>query len=89
LPSRPAVAVTVRFQRDFKPAVAALKTQVGKCGYLVAMGSISISHNQGHTEWHFIVLAIDRSLDVSLPHLSNELQSLEGLEDFHLSHARN
>ena len=89
LPSRPAVAVTLRFKKDFRPGVQAIKDSVSKRGYFLAQGSISISHNQGHSEWHFVVLATDRSLGATLPNLSNELQSLDGLEDFHISHARN
>ena len=89
LPSRPAVAVMLRFRKDFAPATQIINDSVGKRGYRLAVGSISISHTGGRSQWHFVVQAIDRSLGATLPDLSNELQNLDGVEDFTISHARN
>jgi putative Mg2+ transporter-C (MgtC) family protein len=89
LPSRPAVAVMLRFKKNHFPSMQAIQTSVGKRGYRLAQGSISIAQNQGHVEWHFVALAIDRALGANLPNLSDELSVLEGVEDFRLSHARN
>jgi len=89
LTARPAVAVMLRFKKDFSPVIEAIRKAVSNRGYMLASGSISISHSQGRTEWHFVVLAVDRAHGATLPNLSTELMALEGLEDFQLSHARN
>ena len=89
LPSRPAAAVMLRFKPGFTPSVDAISAAIGLRGYLMAQGSISIALKQGHAEWNFVVLSVDRSLGGTLLHLSAELQKLDGLEDFNLSLARN
>ncbi len=89
MPSRPAAAVMLRFRQGYSPSVEAVKVAIGNRGYNMAQGSISISHHNGQTEWSFVVLAQDRSLGGTLPHLSAELINMDGLEDFNLSLARN
>ncbi|WP_341476993.1 MgtC/SapB family protein [Solimicrobium silvestre] len=89
LPSRPAVAVVLKFKKDFLPNLAGLKAAVNNRGYSLAQGSISISHQQGCVEWHFVVLATDRILGATLPNLAIELQAVDGVEDLYISHARN
>lgn len=89
LPSRPAAAVTLRFKNDFVPDLESIKVATGKLGYLVAQGSISISHHRGRTESHCVVLAANCRLGATLPNLSSELAMLNGVDKFSLSHARN
>jgi len=89
LPSRPAAAVMLKFRQGYSPSVEAVKAAIGNRGYIMAQGSISIAHHNGQTEWSFVVLAEDRSLGGTLPHLYAELLNMEGLEDFNLALARN
>lgn len=89
MPSRPAAAVMLRFRHGYSPSVDVVRAAIGNRGYTMAQGSISIVHRNGQTEWSFVVLAEDRSLGGTLPHLSAELLNMEGLEDFNLSLARN
>lgn len=89
LPSRHAIAVMLRFKKEFIPDIESIKTSVGQRGYLLAQGSISITHNQGQYEWHFVVQAVNRTLGTTLPNLSDELKVLDGVEDFQIAHARN
>jgi putative Mg2+ transporter-C (MgtC) family protein len=75
LPSRPAIAVNLEFQKDFVPHEHTLRNVVSAHGYEVATGTLSIrsSNNSG----------------ASMNELSSGLTTLEGLEDFSLAHARN
>lgn len=89
LPSRPAIAVMLRFQRDFRPNLATIDAALRSRGYLMASGSIAISQQLGQAEWHFIVLASNNSFGAVMPQLSLELQILEGVVDLSITHARN
>lgn len=89
LPSHHAAAVTLRFRQGYTPAKQAIEMSLHARGFTLAGGSISISHEHDHFEWNFVVLATDHTLGATLPLLATELSTLEGLEDFHLSHARN
>ena len=89
LPSRPAIAVMLGFKQECCPDMDVIGVAVGKRGYSLAPGSISINHHLGRTEWNFVVVAINRSLGATVPDLSAELMLLDGVEDMHLSHARN
>jgi len=89
LPSRPATAVMLRFRQDYSPSMEAICAVIAIRGYSLAPGSISIALNQRRTEWNFVVLATRRGLGATMPNLSAELITLDGVEDFQLSHARN
>jgi putative Mg2+ transporter-C (MgtC) family protein len=89
LPSRPAIAVIVRFRKDYEPREDVLRDAAFKRGYEIASGTISISLEGGKPEWHFVAVALNKSSGVPVSELAQELAKAEGVESFRLSHARN
>lgn len=89
LPSRPAVAVTMQFKPGFEPREDVLRRVARERGYDIASGSFTISFSDGRIEWRFVAIALSRKLGSSLPQIAEELNRFEGVENFHLSHARN
>lgn len=89
LPGQSAVAVSLKFKEGFVPDLQSIKTLIQKSDYVLAQSTISITHQNGCTEWRFAVLAFDRRLGASLPQLASELQSMSEVEDLRLSYARN
>lgn len=89
LPSRPAVAITLRFHRGFSPNEEVLKREARLRGYEVAPGSFHIQFIDGRQEWRYIAIAMGREHGTPLSQISRELESFEGVDEFELSHARN
>jgi putative Mg2+ transporter-C (MgtC) family protein len=89
LPSRPAIAVTLEFQKNFVPLENTLREVVYSNGYEVASGSFAIRSSNEKLEWHFVAIAFSKSSGVSMNELASGLSTLQGVEDFSLSHARN
>lgn len=89
LPSRHAVAFTIRFNKDYKPQESTLRRIAHELGYEIAGGSLAIGAIDGRQEWRFVALALSRKSGAALSVLASELASLEGIESFQLSHARN
>ena len=89
LPSRPAIAVTLEFQKNFVPQEHVLRTLINSHGYEVASGSFAIRSNNGKLEWHFVAIAFSKDSGAAMNDLASGLGTLPGLEDFALSHARN
>lgn len=89
LPSRPAVAIDMRFRKDFVPREDVLRRVALERGYEIAGGSISISYSEGRSEWRFVAVALNKQGAASLSELAGELARFEGVENFSLSHARN
>jgi putative Mg2+ transporter-C (MgtC) family protein len=89
LPSRPAVAIVLRFGKDFVPDGVLLRRAALARGYELAEGSFSIRHNDGQMEWHFVAVALGKNQGASMSELAAELTNFEGVEDFSLAHARN
>jgi putative Mg2+ transporter-C (MgtC) family protein len=89
LPSRPAVAIVLRFGKDFVPDGILLRRAALARGYELAEGSFSIRHKDGRTEWHFVAIALGKNRGASVSELAAELTNFEGVEDFNLAHARN
>lgn len=89
LPSRQAIAVVLRFRKDFEPREDVLRHLALTRGYELAEGSFSIRHEDGRAEWHFVAIALGKNLGSPMAELARELTVFEGVEDFHLSHARN
>jgi putative Mg2+ transporter-C (MgtC) family protein len=89
LPSRQAIAIVMRFAAGFEPTELRLREAAVKRGYEIAGGSISISLQNGKTEWHFVAVAFDKGSGALISELAREMREFEGLESFHLSHARN
>jgi putative Mg2+ transporter-C (MgtC) family protein len=89
LPSRPAIAVTLEFQKNFVPLEHTLREVVYSHGYEVAAGSFSIRSSNEKLEWHFVAIAFSKNSGAAMNKLASGLSTLEGVEDFSLSHARN
>ena len=89
LPSRHAVAITMRFRQDFMAREDALRAMVMKRGYEIAGGSMAIGSDQGVQEWRFVVIALSKRSGARLADLATELGAFEGIASYQLSHARN
>lgn len=89
LPSHPAIAIMLRFKKGFTPHMETLNRAAKKRGYEIAQGTLAISCQDGHPEWHFVALSITKNSGEPIPNLAQELSVFEGVESFQLSHARN
>ncbi|RJF99837.1 MgtC/SapB family protein [Noviherbaspirillum saxi] len=89
LPSRQAIAIVMRFKEGAAPSEQRLRDAALKRGYEIASGSISIAVQHGKTEWHFVAVAYSKSSGAPISELAKDMSQVEGLESFHLSHARN
>lgn len=89
LPSRPAIAVTLEFQKNFVPQEHTLREVVSGNGYEIASGSFAIRSSNEKLEWHFVAIALSKNSGVPMNQLASGLSTLEGVEDFSLAHARN
>jgi putative Mg2+ transporter-C (MgtC) family protein len=89
LPSRPAISVTLEFEKNFIPLESTLRDVVYNNGYEIATGSFSIRSSNEKLEWHFVAIALSKNSGVAMNELASGLSTLQGVEDFSLSHARN
>ncbi|OIR11420.1 putative Mg(2+) transport ATPase [mine drainage metagenome] len=89
LPSRPAIAVTLEFQKNFVPLEHTLREVVYSHGYEIASGSFAIRSSNEKLEWHFVAIALSKSSGAAMNELASGLSTLQGVEDFSLIHARN
>ena len=89
LPSRHAVAITVRFKREYVPNEPDLRRVMLERGYEVAGGSLMIGSDGGLQEWRFVALALSKRSGSTLPELAAELSVFLGIDSFKVSHARN
>ncbi|MBI5109374.1 MAG: MgtC/SapB family protein [Rhodocyclales bacterium] len=89
LPTRPAIALMLRFKPGFKAQQETLVRVARERGYEVALGSISVRHVGGRQEWRYVAIEFKSGGGTSLTQLASELELFEGVEEFELSHARN
>jgi len=89
LPSRRAVAVTLRFREAYLPREDELRAAALERGYQIAGSSLTIASSNGRQEWRFVAIALSRHNRATLTELAAELAASEGVEGFQLSHARN
>lgn len=89
LPSHPAVAIVMRFRKDYEPRQEVLSRVAQERGYELATGSISISYQDGQPEWRFVAVATDKDAAAPIATLATEMAKFDGVESFNLSHARN
>jgi putative Mg2+ transporter-C (MgtC) family protein len=87
LPSRHAVAVTLRFKPGVRPSEDELRSHALERGYDIAAASLTIGSNANAQEWRFVALAGASGAPLSA--LAAELSELAGVDGFELSHARN
>ena len=89
LPSRQAVAITLRFRDGFAVDDGVLRAMAASRGYDIAGGTIAISLKEGHPEWRFVAVARNRQKMVPISELAHEMSRFDGVIGFHLSYARN
>ncbi|MES2325209.1 MAG: MgtC/SapB family protein [Pseudomonadota bacterium] len=89
LPSRHAVAITMKFKKDYLPREDALRRIALERGYAIAGGSLTIGSTEGMQEWRFVALALSKKSGAPLSVLATELASFDGIDSFQISHARN
>ena len=89
LPSRPAVAITMRFKSGFTPREDVLTQAARDRGYDLATGSLAISFEGERAEWRFVAVASGNGTGEPLAALAEELSRFDGVESFKLAHARN
>ncbi len=87
LPSHHAVAVTLRFKPGVRPSEDELRRAARERGYEIAAASLTIGSSANVQEWHFVALA--GAAGAPLSALAGELATLDGVDGFELSHARN
>jgi putative Mg2+ transporter-C (MgtC) family protein len=89
LPSRHAIAITMRFKKGYVPRESTLRRVALERGYEIAGGTLAIGCSHGAQEWRFVALALSRKSGAPLSALAEELAKFEGIDTFQLSHARN
>ena len=89
LPSRHAIAVTMRFAKGFQPREDGLRRVALEHGYEVAGGSLFIASDNGSQEWRFVAIALSKRSGAPLSALAAAMQAFDGMQSFQLSHARN
>jgi putative Mg2+ transporter-C (MgtC) family protein len=89
LPSRHAVAITMRFRTGFMPDEKALREMALARGYEIALGSLMVACEAHKQEWRFVAIALDKRSGAPLTALAAELNNFDGVDGFQLTHARN
>ncbi len=88
LPSHSGVAIVVRFRKDFHPREEVLRRVALERGYEVVTGSLSITFEAGHAEWHFVAMAQDSKKGAPVSDLAHMMSTYDGVESFQLTHCR-
>lgn len=89
LPARQAVAIGLKFDKDFLPSESILNKIANAHGYDIAGGTINITYQDGVHEWSFVAVARSRRDMGPLSVLAHEIAHFKGVSSFHLSYARN
>jgi putative Mg2+ transporter-C (MgtC) family protein len=90
LPSRPALAIVLRFIPGYvRPHEARLREIARERGYVIANGSFAVSFEQGQLEWRFVAVAVKGQQSARINDMADELAQLEGVAKFQMAHARN
>jgi putative Mg2+ transporter-C (MgtC) family protein len=89
LPTRPGIAVTVRFCRGATPEPRSFEHAVSERGYEIVGGSLSIGMKEGLVEWHFAATSASRGKHAPLTELAQALSEDARIDSFQLAHTRN
>jgi len=89
LPSRQAVAITLKFREGFNPEEAVLRKMASSRGFEIAGGTISIALKEGCPEWQFVAVARSRQNMLPISELAREMTHFDGVTGFNLTYARN
>jgi putative Mg2+ transporter-C (MgtC) family protein len=88
LPCRSRIAIAMQFKQDFRPCEDELCRIGRQLGFDIAKGSLSISHQDGRSEWRFLAVSRTKEHASSLAEIAHMMTPSEGVETFRLSHAR-
>jgi putative Mg2+ transporter-C (MgtC) family protein len=89
LPSRQAVAVSLRFAPGILPGEQAIHDMANARGYDIAEGTVAITRKDGALQWQFVAVARSKQKMQPISALALEICNFEGVVEFHLSYARN
>ena len=89
LPARHAVAIKIHFSREATFTEESISKLVHMQGYEVAHGSFTIDQHDGVPSWRFIAISLGKGKSSNLVQLSEIFRQADGIQDFHVSHARN
>jgi putative Mg2+ transporter-C (MgtC) family protein len=89
LPTRPAIAMVLRFRPDFTPVMETLMRVAQERGYQLAPGSLGIRMVGGRMEWRYVAVDMENGKAIGLDTLASELATFDGVQEFEISHARN
>jgi len=89
LPSRPAVAVAVRFDPGVYPDKARMSEVADANGYSIAAGTLVIHFNDNAYAWNFIAVAHNRHVARPISELCKSIGQYPGVKGFELAYARN
>jgi putative Mg2+ transporter-C (MgtC) family protein len=89
LPSRPAVAMMLRFKNGFMADESLLAKFAHDRGYELAGGSLQVQLVEGRQEWRCVAIAKDKKKGIRVSGIAKDLSRLEGVEAFQVAHARN
>jgi putative Mg2+ transporter-C (MgtC) family protein len=89
LPSRQAVAITLKFDPGFIPVEKALRAMASARGYDIAGGTIVIGLESNAYFWSFVAVARSRKAMAPISELGAEMGNFPGVQSFHLAFARN
>ena len=89
LPRKHAISVSVIFGQDVVPTEESMLKMASKLGYDIARGSFNVLKSANHHEWKFVAVSRGRKKSGSLIDVSNYLAKVEGIESYHVAHARN
>jgi putative Mg2+ transporter-C (MgtC) family protein len=89
LPARHAITVHVRFVKGITPSEEKMLKMARKLGYEIARGSFSISERESSHEWKFVAVSNGKGRSGTLVDVSTYLSSVEGIDSYQISHARN
>ena len=89
LPSRQAVAISLRFAPGYVPQEPALRDMASARGYDIAGGTIVIALAEGAYTWTFVAVARSKQKMAPISTLAQEMGSFPGVQSFQVSYARN
>lgn len=89
LPARRPIAVTLQFRKGFRPTKSMIDEVIRTHNYEMANGSIIIQMHNDQVEWRFVATSIVRRRDGAIIGLAEALPQMEGVENIHVTRARN
>lgn len=89
LPSRQAVAISLKFDKNLIPTERTLHDMANSRGYDIASGTISIALKDGAHEWNFVAVARSRQKMGPPSELARDMTQFRGMDSFQLAYARN